>query len=71
MQTDVDINHVNNPGWTALLEAVILGDGSARYVECVEILLAADAAPSIADADGVTARQHAERSGYEEVAALL
>lgn len=71
VQTDVDINHVNNLGWTALLEAVILGDGSARYVECVEILLAAGADPSIADADGVTARQHAERSGYEEVAALL
>jgi len=26
-------------GWTALLEAVILGDGSADYVEIVNILL--------------------------------
>ena len=26
-ETDVDVDHVNNLGWTALLEAVILGDG--------------------------------------------
>lgn len=29
VKAGVDINHVNNLGWTALLEAVILGDGSA------------------------------------------
>ena len=29
-ETDVDVDHVNNLGWTALLEAVILGDGGPR-----------------------------------------
>ncbi len=28
-ETDIDVDHVNNLGWTALLEAVILGSGGA------------------------------------------
>nr|WP_232325458.1 ankyrin repeat domain-containing protein [Pedobacter panaciterrae] len=28
------IDHINRLGWTALLEAVILGDGSDKYVNC-------------------------------------
>ena len=71
VQTDTDVNHVNDLGWTALLEAVILGDGSDRYQEIVRILLAAGADPSIADNDGVKALQHAEAMGQSEVAAIL
>ncbi len=69
--TGIDVNHVNDLGWTALLEAVILGDGSAPYQEIVRILLAAGAYRAIADRDGVTALEHARRSGQSEVAALL
>ena len=29
LETEIDVDHVNNLGWTALLEAVILGDGGA------------------------------------------
>ena len=35
-RTDIDVNHVNDLGWTALLEAVILGDGGERHQEVVE-----------------------------------
>ena len=31
VRTGIDVNHVNDLGWTALLEAVILGDGSKPY----------------------------------------
>jgi hypothetical protein len=31
VQTGINVNHVNDLGWTALLEAVILGDGRHRY----------------------------------------
>jgi uncharacterized protein len=55
VRTGIDINHVNDLGWTALLEAVILGDGSRRYQQIVTILLDADADPKIADRQGVTA----------------
>lgn len=71
VRTDVDIDHVNDLGWTAMLEAIILGDGGDDYVEIVRILLAAGADRTIADKDGVTPLQHAEQRGYDEIAALL
>jgi uncharacterized protein len=71
VRTDIDVNHINNLGWTALLEAVILGDGSKRYQQIVMILLDAGADASIADRQGVTALQHAERRGQREVARIL
>ncbi|MFF4338334.1 ankyrin repeat domain-containing protein [Kitasatospora sp. NPDC001540] len=70
-ETDIDVDHVNRLGWTALLEAVILGDGGRAHVEVVRLLLAAGASPLLADADGVTARQHAERRGFGALAELL
>lgn len=69
--TGIDVNHINDLGWTALLEAVILGDGSTRYQEIVRILLGAGAAPHLADREGVTALQHAQRFGYDDLAAVL
>ncbi len=71
VQTGIDVNHVNDPGWTALLEAVVYGDGGPRYQEIVRILLAAGADPSIADADGVTALEHARARGQSEIARIL
>ncbi|MDP3951175.1 ankyrin repeat domain-containing protein, partial [Microbacterium sp.] len=71
VKTDVDLNHVNDLGWTALLEAVILGDGGQDHQEIVRILLEAGADPDIADREGVTPLQHAERRAYDEIASLL
>lgn len=69
--TDIDVDHVNRLGWTALLEAVILGDGGRAHQEIVEVLLAAGATPGLPDGDGVTALEHAERRGFTEMVALL
>lgn len=71
VQTDVDINHVNDLGWTALLEAVILGTGGKNHQEIVRILLDAGADPGVRDHDGLSALDHAEQRGYREIAALL
>lgn len=62
-ETDIDVDHVNRLGWTALLEAVVLGDGDRAHQDVVVALLAAGADPSLPDGDGVTARAHAERRG--------
>ena len=70
-ETSIDVDHVNNLGWTALLEAVILGDGGRAHVEIVRLLLDAGADRSLADRDGVTALEHARSSGYDEMVALL
>jgi uncharacterized protein len=71
VRTDIDVDHVNDLGWTALLEAVILGDGSRPYQRIVRILLQSGADPTIADEDGVTALQHARARGQEAVARIL
>ncbi|WP_329586758.1 hypothetical protein OG298_04890 [Streptomyces sp. NBC_01005] len=68
---DVDVNHVNDLGWTALLEAVILGDGGEDHQETVKLLLAAGADPAVADKTGTTALQHAQQRGFDEIARLL
>ncbi|CRK57922.1 Ankyrin [Alloactinosynnema sp. L-07] len=69
--TGIDVNHVNRLGWTALLEAVVLGDGGPAHQEIVRILLAAGADRSIPDGDGVTALRHAQTKGYVEIARIL
>ncbi|MGW6395184.1 ankyrin repeat domain-containing protein [Streptomyces sp. NPDC055103] len=70
-ETDIAVDHVNDLGWTALLEAVILGDGGRPHQEVVALLLAAGADPELADADGVTPLRHARRRGFDAIAALL
>lgn len=69
--TDVDVNHVNNLGWTALLEAIVLSDGGPRHQTIVALLLEHGADPAIADFDGVTPLAHARGRGFREIAALL
>ena len=51
LATDIDIDHVNDLGWTALIEAVILGDGGPVFQEIVGLLVDAGA-KSIPDRDG-------------------
>ncbi|MEV4947784.1 ankyrin repeat domain-containing protein [Streptomyces sp. NPDC053755] len=70
-ETDTDVDHVNRLGWTALLEAVILGDGGRAHQETVELLVTAGADPLLADHDGTTPLQHARRRGFEAIAGLL
>jgi ankyrin repeat protein len=65
------LDHVNNLGWTALLEAVILGDGGPRHVAVLRDLVRAGANPALADQQGVSALEHARKRGYTEMVAIL
>jgi ankyrin repeat protein len=67
----VDVDHVNNLGWTALLEAIILGNGGERHQRIVELLIKAGADVNLADGKGVTPLQHARSHGYGEIEKLL
>ncbi|MGH6934184.1 MAG: ankyrin repeat domain-containing protein [Dongiaceae bacterium] len=69
--TGSNVNHVNNLGWTALLEAIILADGGPRHQQIVELLLDHGADPTIADHDGITPLAHARRMGFGEIEQLL
>ena len=65
------LDHVNNLGWTALMEAVVLGDGGNNHIKTVQILVDAGADTAIADRDGVTTLQPATARGYTEIVDLL
>ena len=69
--TTIDVNHVNSLGWTALLEAVILGDGGPVHQEIVKLLLAGGADAGKADNDGVTPLTHAKSRGFTEIARMI
>jgi hypothetical protein len=68
---DFPKDHINNLGWTALLETVILGDGTQKYIDIVQMLIEASCNIYIADKDGVTALEHAQKSGFTEMVNLL
>lgn len=71
IEAGAPLDHVNNLGWTALLEAVILGDGGPRHIEIVRLLLAAGAKTEIGDRGGVTALGHARRKGQTQIVQIL
>lgn len=71
LTSGIDLDHVNNLGWTCLLEIVILGDGGPRHQQVAKLVLDAGANPNLADKDGVSPLQHARKRGQSEVAKLI
>lgn len=71
LTTPIKVDHVNNLGWTCLLEIVILGDGGQRHQTVARMVLDAGADPNLADKDGVTPLAHARSRGQTEIAAMI
>ncbi|PWT89132.1 MAG: hypothetical protein C5B56_07630 [Proteobacteria bacterium] len=65
------LNHVNNLGWTALIEAVVLGNGSANHTATVAALVEAGADVTVPDRHGTTALSYARSRGYSQIARIL
>jgi ankyrin repeat protein len=65
------LDHVNNLGWTALIESIVLGDGGARHTATLEALVSAGADVNIADRAGATPLALAKRRGYRAMVAAL
>ena len=65
------LDHVNNLHWTALIEAVVLGDGGARHQATVRALLAAGADRTLTDRHGRTALELARERGYAAMVTML
>ena len=70
-ETDVDVDHVNDLGWTALLEAILLSDGGPRHQEIVRLLIDNGADVDLADGDGVRPLAHARARSQDEIVSLL
>jgi uncharacterized protein len=65
------LDHVNNLGWTALIEAIVLGDGGARHQATVEVLIKAGANLNLPDRNGSTPLALARQKGYAQIAQML
>ena len=65
------LDHVNNLGWTAAIEAVILGDGGSRHQATLQALIDAGANMRLADREGATPLDHAKRRGYVAMIGMI
>jgi uncharacterized protein len=43
LDTPIEVDHINRLGWTALLEAIILGAGGPDHIQTVRLLVDAGA----------------------------
>ena len=65
------LDHVNNLGWTALIESIVLGNGGPRHTATLKALVDAGANVNLADRGGTTPLALARARGYREMAAIL
>jgi ankyrin repeat protein len=70
-RTNINVNHINNYGWTALLEAIILSNGGKAHQQIVQLLVDHGADVNLADRDGITPLQHARERGFTEIERIL
>ena len=65
------LDHINNLGWTALIESIILGDAGERHTETLRALVDAGANVNIADRNGQTPLLLARSRKYEKMVSIL
>jgi uncharacterized protein len=65
------LDHVNNLGWTALMESIVLGNGGRNHTDTLAALVKAGANVNIPDRQGITPLGHAKGRGYAEMVRIL
>jgi ankyrin repeat protein len=65
------LDHVNNLHWTAVIEAIVLGDGGPRHQATLKALIDAGANLQLTDRSGQTPLSLAKARGYSAMVALL
>ena len=71
IQAGAPLDHVNNLHWTAVIEAIVLGDGGVRHQATLKALLDAGASTQLTDRSGATPVQLAQARGYTAMVQLL
>lgn len=71
IEAGAPLDHVNNLGWTALIEAIVLGDGGPAHTGTVKALVNAGADINLADRQGSSPLALAGVRGYTEMVKLL
>jgi len=65
------LDHVNNLHWTAVIEAIVLGDGGPRHQAVLKALVDAGANLQLKDRQGNTPLQLARSRGHAEMVRML
>ncbi|HET8584239.1 MAG TPA: ankyrin repeat domain-containing protein, partial [Casimicrobiaceae bacterium] len=65
------LDHVNNLGWTAVTESIVLGDGGPRHQATLQALVDAGANVDLPDRNGQTPLALARSRGFERMAEIL
>jgi hypothetical protein len=65
------LDHVNNLGWTALIESIVLGNGGRNHTDTLDALVKAGANMNLADREGATPLTLAKARGYAEMVWIL
>jgi ankyrin repeat protein len=65
------LDHVNNLGWTALIESIVLGNGGPAHIETLRALVSAGANVNLPDKAGMTPLALARQRGYSAMVAIL
>lgn len=65
------LDHVNNLGWTALIESIVLGDGGPRHTQTLKALVDAGANVNLPDRNRQTPLALARSRGFAAMAKLL
>jgi len=65
------LDHVNNLGWTALIESIVLGNGGKRHTATLKALVDSGANVNLADRSGDTPLTLAKKRGFNEMAKIL
>lgn len=65
------LDHVNNLGWTALIESILLGNGGRNHTDTLDALVKAGADVNLADREGNAPLRLARIRGYTEMSAIL
>ncbi|GAB6423496.1 ankyrin repeat domain-containing protein [Bacillus luti] len=69
--TDIDVNYKNDRGGTALVEAIVLGNGSESHKKVIQMLIEHGADVNMANKENITPLQYAEKRGFKDIANML
>jgi hypothetical protein len=71
IKSSAPLDHVNNLGWTAVIESIVLGDGGERHVDTLKALIDAGANLNLADRQGQTPLMLARSRRYTAMVDML
>jgi ankyrin repeat protein len=71
IEAGAPLDHVNNLGWTALIESIVLGNGGTHHTETLRALVQAGANVNIADRNGQSPLALARSKQYAAMVQIL